>query len=192
MARQTHAYPFFARNLTDTTRPRARLGAPALLGGAVIAVLIALFAAAPRPALAVGGFEPAPTQSNAVESQYQRARELIDAGKPAEAVPVLEAVIEAEPGNANAWNLLAFANRKLDKLDLSLEQYRKALALDPEHRGAHEYLGELYLRKGDLPAAEKMRASLARLCVAGCEELEELDEAIAAFKKGSFKPAGAW
>ena len=50
----------------------------------------------------------------------------------------------------------------------------------PAHLGAHEYLGELYLQRGELEQARAQLAELERLCPAGCEERSELAEAILA------------
>jgi hypothetical protein len=42
-----------------------------------------------------------------------------------------------------------------------------------------EYQGELYVKIGDLAKARDNAAHLARLCPQGCEELEDLQKAIA-------------
>ncbi|RTL71245.1 MAG: tetratricopeptide repeat protein, partial [Hyphomicrobiales bacterium] len=57
--------------------------------------------------------------------------------------------------------------------------YRKALDFDPDHKGALEYLGELYVETGDLPKARENLARLEKLCPSGCEEREDLEKAIA-------------
>ena len=48
--------------------------------------------------------------------------------------------------------------------------------------GANEYLGELYLETGELKKAEGRLAELVAACPSGCEEREELAEAIEAYK----------
>jgi hypothetical protein len=59
------------------------------------------------------------------------------------------------------------------------------LALEPEHKGAHEYLGELYLQTGQPEKAEAQLEKLAHICgLEGCEEYEVLRVAIADFKRG--------
>ena len=65
--------------------------------------------------------------------------------------------------------------------DEALEYYEKALKLKPNHVGANEYLGELYLEMKNLPKAEERLAVLAKACN-GCEEQKELEEKIADFK----------
>ncbi len=59
----------------------------------------------------------------------------------------------------------------------SLRSYRKALSLDPQHLGAHEYLGELYLMMNKPEKAKKQLKKLRRYC-GDCEQAEELSEAI--------------
>ena len=50
---------------------------------------------------------------------------------------------------------------------------------DADHKGAHEYLGELYVETGDLASAREQLAVLTRLCPQGCEERKDLEEALA-------------
>jgi len=41
----------------------------------------------------------------------------------------------------------------------------KALALNPRHRSAHEYVGEVYLIVGDVAKAEEYLPALERTCL---------------------------
>ncbi len=91
--------------------------------------------------------------------------------------------VRDQPKNADAHNLLGFSHRKLDKPETAKKHYDRALAIDPAHKGALEYLGELYLETGDLQAAEALLARLVAACPDGCEERDDLAEEIAAFKK---------
>ena len=65
------------------------------------------------------------------------------------------------------------------------KHYNQALALNPRHRGAHEYIGEAYLIKGDLKNAQKHLAALREICSLPCEELTDLDREIANYVKQS-------
>lgn len=96
---------------------------------------------------------------------------------------MLDKVISKQPDNADALNLLAFSQRKLDDLKASLANYKKALVIDPSHKDAHEYIGELYLRMGDIVSSEAHLKRLESLCVSGCSQLDELRAAIADYKK---------
>ncbi len=53
--------------------------------------------------------------------------------------------------------------------------------LDPRHRGAHEYIGEAYLLTGDVAGARKHLAALREICLLPCEELTDLERAIAEY-----------
>ena len=60
--------------------------------------------------------------------------------------------------------------------------YRKAIELDPRHKGAHEYIGEAYLQIGDLAGAQKHLARLDEICWLGCDQEDELAAAIESWK----------
>ena len=63
--------------------------------------------------------------------------------------------------------------------------YDEALRIDPRHRGALEYSGELYLQTGDLARAEQRLAALDKACFLPCAEYSDLKKAIAQYKAGS-------
>jgi Flp pilus assembly protein TadD len=88
--------------------------------------------------------------------------------------------VEAEPKNADAHNMLGYSYRKEGTFDKSMESYQRALKLDANHRGAHEYLGELYLEMNQVDNAEKQLAVLKRACpwFGKCEEYEDLKKAV--------------
>lgn len=120
---------------------------------------------------------------------YDTAEQAVKAGNYDRAIRLLQGVVSKDPGNADAWNYLGFSHRKLNDYKKSLTAYRKALAINPRHKGALEYLGELYVQTGKI---EKARAQLQKLndvCgFFGCEELDDLKAAIEAFE--SRKKAG--
>lgn len=97
----------------------------------------------------------------------------------------VEALKKADrPASADWNNLMGYALRKKNPPDLDGAQrfYDAALRIDPRHRGALEYSGELALMKGDLAGAEARLATLVTVCTVGCEEREDLDKAIRKFK----------
>jgi len=81
--------------------------------------------------------------------------------------------------NADIYNLLGFTLRKTGDYTTSLSYYTKALDLQPDHKAAREYLGELYVETGRMDKAKEQLAMLTKLCPAGCEEREDLQRAIA-------------
>ena len=54
--------------------------------------------------------------------------------------------------------------------------YNRALRIDSNHKGALEYMGELFLETDRREKAEDLLARLEKLCPSGCEELEDLRE----------------
>jgi Flp pilus assembly protein TadD len=91
-----------------------------------------------------------------------------------ELTPMLTAV-----QHADVYNLLGYSLRKSGDPKSALTFYKKALDFDAEHKGALEYLGELYVELGDLPKARDNMAKLQKLCPQGCEELSDLQQAVA-------------
>jgi tetratricopeptide (TPR) repeat protein len=98
----------------------------------------------------------------------------------AELTPMLET-----HQHADVYNLMGFSLRKTGDAKQAYTFYRKALEFDPEHKGALEYLGELYVETGQVDKARENVASLKKLCPTGCEELSDLEQAIAAAPKAS-------
>jgi Flp pilus assembly protein TadD len=86
--------------------------------------------------------------------------------------------IAEDTQQADVYNLLGFTLRKTGDYKTALTYYTKALEMKPDHKAAHEYLGELYVETGDMDKARQQLASLAQLCPTGCEEREDLQKAI--------------
>lgn len=147
---------------------------------ALAASLIAALAAG--PAFAAGGDND--DRAERVDPDYTAAVAMIEAGDYEAAIPLLESVAGSDPDNADAFNYLGYANRKLKRYAVALEHYQRALTLDRRHRGAHEYIGELYLETGNLEKAEEHLAALDRICFFGCDEYDELKELVEAYKSG--------
>jgi Flp pilus assembly protein TadD len=113
------------------------------------------------------------------------ARKAIEAKDWARAKTELDAALREEPRNADVHNLLGYSYRKRANPDLpkAFEHYNMALKLNPNHRGAHEYIGEAYLMDKKPEEAEKHLAALEKICGnKTCEEYEDLAKSIAAYK----------
>jgi tetratricopeptide (TPR) repeat protein len=124
------------------------------------------------------------TSNPAVKDEYEQAVALIDDEEYAKAIPLLEKSIKEKGEYADALNQLGYANRKLGNWTPAMEYYLKALKLEPDHLGANEYLGELFLEQKDLASAEGQLAKLQAAC-GDCDEFEELEESIADYKKAN-------
>ena len=152
-------------------------------------VVIALTLALASTALAAGSSSssrpPAPPKGQ--PSDYDLGLKAVQAGDYSRALTLLERVVKADPRNADAWNNIGFSYRKLKHFDQSLAAYQKALAINPDHRGANEYLGELYLQIGELEKARERLAKLQNLCPSGCPEYDDLKKAIETYQSAQKK-----
>jgi Flp pilus assembly protein TadD len=101
------------------------------------------------------------------------------------ALAELTGMVDGGVQHADVYNLLGFSLRKTGDHAKALTFYQKALDFDAGHKGAHEYLGELYVETGQLAKARNHLAILEGLCPQGCEEREDLANAIAAAGKNN-------
>lgn len=114
------------------------------------------------------------------EAELESARLLITNKNYGQAIAILRTFVEDDKYDSDAWNLLGFAYRKAGLLEQSAQAYKQALNIYPDHKGAIEYQGELFVTMGNMAAANKNLSKLAKLCPDGCEEYEDLAAAIAA------------
>jgi tetratricopeptide (TPR) repeat protein len=142
---------------------------------------LALAASASSVRAADTGAPPEPEPA-AASDPLAAARAQIAAKRWDRAIAELKRVNATSSADWN--NLMGYALRKHAVPDLEGAQrhYDAALRIDPRHRGALEYAGELALMKGDLPRAESYAATLGQTCPAGCEELADLKQAVARYK----------
>ncbi len=110
---------------------------------------------------------------------YAEAVGMINQERFVDALAALERAQAANGPNADVLNYMGFASRKLGNFDAALAYYQEALQLEPNHLGATEYLGELYIQMGDLDRARGQLVQLAELCAYGCAQHEELARWIA-------------
>lgn len=150
----------------------------------VIAALLCISASAFQ--LAHAADTPSVAQPT-VNERLDSAREAIKAKKWQPALNELRIAAREEPRNADVHNLLGYAYRKQAQPDLSkaFEHYKRALELNPQHKGAHEYIGEAYLMDKKPVEAEKHLVRLEQICGnKTCEEYADLAKAIAQYKSG--------
>jgi tetratricopeptide (TPR) repeat protein len=117
-----------------------------------------------------------PTTREAPDLTAVRAK--IKAKEFKSAIADLNVMIDNGVQHADVYNLLGFSLRKSGDAKTAYTFYKKALDFDPEHKGALEYLGELYVETGELAKARQHVVLLQKLCPQGCEELEDLEKAI--------------
>lgn len=100
------------------------------------------------------------------------------------AAAILKEALARNPSNAEYHNLYAYSIRKGPNpdMDLVFKHYAEALKLNPEHRGAHEYIGEAYLMSGNLVKAKEHLKALDNLCFFSCKEYRDLKREIAEYE----------
>jgi len=140
-----------------------------------LAGLMALSTLLAVPALAAGSSDG----SSAAAPSYEEAKAMVDEGNFVAALPNLIALTKADAKNADAWNLLGFTYRKLGQLDDSDAAYLTVLSINPDHLGALEYQGELFITTGKLDQAKANLAKLQGLC-GTCEQAQDLEAALKA------------
>ena len=90
---------------------------------------------------------------------------------------------EKFPNKANTLNYLGFTTRKLGDYENGEKYYLQGLAIDPNHKGINEYLGELYV------ATNRHNLAVERLKVlknCNCKEYEDLKAIIAGEKVSKY------
>ena len=107
---------------------------------------------------------------------YEKAEKYLYIGDYNEALKVLKKYVRAEKKDPDGWSMYAFAHRKLEKYKQADRYYKKALQLDPNHKQALEYQGELFVELGDIDSAEQNLSLLKELCPKGCDELDMLEK----------------
>jgi len=110
--------------------------------------------------------------------QLSEARVDIDAEAWDSAIAKLKLIVDADNTNADAYNLLGYALRHTGANERAMQAYTRALTLDPQHTGALEYQGVLFVILGDLDKANANLDKIQAICGTSCEEYEDLAEAI--------------
>ena len=90
---------------------------------------------------------------------------------------------DKKPNQADTLNYLGFTTRKLGDFENGEKYYLQGLAIEPNHVGINEYLGELYVVTNRMDLA-KERLKVLEACK--CEEYNELKEIIEGTKKSKY------
>ena len=127
--------------------------------------------------------EDTPSNFQATPAWLSQTRQAINSKEFDLAIKLLNENTEQQT-SADWNNLMGYSLRKKNPpaLTESEKYYQTALQIDPKHRGALEYYGELLLLKNDLPGAESMLKQLDKVCTFGCEEYKDLKQSIQTYK----------
>ena len=87
------------------------------------------------------------------------------------------------PNKADTLNYLGFTTRKLGDFENGEKYYLQGLAIEPNHVGINEYLGELYVATGRHNLAIE-RLEILKSC--NCEEYDQLKAVIAGEKVSKY------
>jgi Flp pilus assembly protein TadD len=143
-------------------------------------VLLGLFSLVASPVVAAGSSDGSSEETaSSTEFDYEEAKALVDSGDFVAALPILIGLTNSDARNADAWNLLGYTQRKLGHMDESSAAYLTVLTINPDHLGALEYQGELFVDTGKPDLARANLARLQSLC-GDCEQAEDLAKAIQA------------
>ena len=149
-----------------------------MTGHRIHAFVLALVVAASASAMDTP--KPEPKDPDKKDAQLEQARAAIGRQDWTGAQAILRQAVAREPANADLHNLYAYSMRKGPQpaLDLVFRHYNEALRIDPQHRGAHEYIGRSYLLLGQEDKAREHLAHLERTCMGACPERDSLRAAI--------------
>ncbi len=130
------------------------------------------------------------TQYDMAVSHIKSAKELEKKGKVEKAKKKYEKAQKLllktnkqKPGNADTLNYLGFTTRKLGDFENGEKYYLQGLAIEPQHIGINEYLGELYVSTNRKDLALQ-RLEVLKNC--NCKEYEDLKEIIAGKKDSKY------
>ena len=116
--------------------------------------------------------------TSAVDADYEAGKAAVAASDWAGAIVLMTRAAARDPDNANIQNYLGYAKRNNGDWENGIKHYRTALRLNPQHRGANEYLGHAYLLRGNMQLAQAQLTKLERICGRGCEEYASLSRAV--------------
>ena len=117
-------------------------------------------------------------------SAYLSAEKLINKKQFSDAILKLNDALASDSKNADIYNYLGFSHRKLGKMEQAAVYYNKALEINPKHKGALEYQGEMYLTLNEINKAEENLKKLDKICFLGCSEFDKLKKSIMDKKSG--------
>lgn len=115
-----------------------------------------------------------PYGADVLETQYFASVSLINKGEYQAAFDDLALTAAAAGPHPDITTYMGYSQRKLGNYDLAKSYYAMALEVEPNHKGANEYLGELYVETGEMDKAKIQLAKLEEICSFGCIEENEL------------------
>ena len=124
-----------------------------------------------------GGNSTATAETEDAAELFVEALEFNEKGWYRRAISNLRTVTQMEPKNADAWNELGFAYRNVENYRQSARAYDRALDIDPNHLGALNYQGFMYIETNKVGEAQSNLSMLQSLC-GSCDEYTSLRDAL--------------
>ena len=116
--------------------------------------------------------------------KYEKKDKIKKANKSYEkALKLLIKSNKKKPNNPDTLNYLGFTTRKLGDYENGEKFYLEGLAIEPNHIGINEYLGELYVITNRISLA-KERLKILENC--DCKEYIQLKEIINGVRKSKY------
>jgi len=129
------------------------------------------------------GFPAGGNYSSSVD--LEPIMDLLAQGKYQTAIDRLHDALDLDPDNPDVMSLLGYSYRKTQNYENAQTFYEWALRAEPDHRGANEYLGELYLETNQLDKAVEQLQILDNLCRTNCKEYSKLKQMIDSFQQSA-------
>ena len=147
--------------------------------------------------LSVNSYSAGSSDNSKTKTSYDKAVVLIKSAKKYEkkdkikkankryekALKLLIVSNEKKPNNPDTLNYLGFTTRKLGDYENGEKFYLEGLAIEPNHVGINEYLGELYVVTNRISLA-KERLKILENC--NCKEYDQLREIIQGIRKSKY------
>jgi len=132
----------------------------------------------PTPTPTTAAPTPTPAAVKTVNDELAKVTVLLNAKNFKQALADLKVMDSEFKNNADVNNLLGYSSRKLKQYKPAARYYEKALRIDPNHLGAIEYQGELFVLTNKVSAAKRNLVKLEKLCGLKCGEYLDLKKAI--------------
>ena len=107
------------------------------------------------------------------------AQNLIQAGRPLDALAIAEELLAERPADVDAINTLVWANAALERFDRVQSILHDAIAQHPEEPRLHQMMANAYLKRGDVDNGRRHLEKIIAFAPENTRALEELGWLIA-------------
>lgn len=102
------------------------------------------------------------------------AQNVIQAGRPLDALAIAEELVAERPADVDAINTLVWANAALERFDQVHAILRDALVTHPEEPRLHQMMANAYLERGDVANGRRHLEEIVTFAPENARALEEL------------------